>query len=73
MRVSPVGNRPGSYEVHSRSGKTYVVRYCGSGDTDREHPSAWECTCSAPNVGSPKICRHVKAVIAWIEEPHSTQ
>lgn len=50
------------YTVASDSGRTYRVRFCGSGDGDPEFVALWECDCEAGHHG--RICKHVRAVTA---------
>jgi len=51
------------YQVHSESGHTYTVRYCGSGDGDPEYTALWECDCPART----EACRHITAVIDFMD------
>lgn len=53
--------QPGEYTVVSDSGKTYTVRYGGSGDGDPEYVRLWECTCPAYKYRG--NCKHIQAVI----------
>jgi hypothetical protein len=55
------------YEVHSSSGNTYEVHYCGSGDADPEYVALWECTCPAYKYGR-GTCKHIGAVVNFIDD-----
>ena len=64
MRITytPEADGRDSYTVDSDSGKTYAVRYCGSGDGDPEMMALWECDCPAGQHG--RWCKHLNAVTA---------
>jgi hypothetical protein len=53
------------YSVKSSSGNSYTVQYAGSGDGDPDYCSLWECDCPAGQHG--KLCKHVNAVIDFID------
>ena len=53
-----------TWEVHSTSGKTYTVKYCGSGDGDPEYIALWECDC--PSNQYRGICKHIAAVSDFV-------
>jgi hypothetical protein len=57
----------GQYQVHSPSGKTYNVRYCGSGDSDPEFMGIWECDCPAAKYSHDGICKHIGAVVTTLD------
>ena len=48
-------------EVISASGKTYKIRYCGSGDGDPEYIAIWKCNCPAGSHGHD--CKHMRAFL----------
>lgn len=52
------------YRVESDSGKTYRIRYCGSGDGDPEYVALWECNCPAGKHG--KDCKHLRKFLAEV-------
>lgn len=56
------------YHVHSSSGNTYTVRYCGSGDADPEYVALWECNCPAGRHG--RDCKHLNAVVNFVNEKY---
>lgn len=51
-----------AYQVDSKSGHTYTLQYCGSGDADPDYVALWECTCPAYQFGNGALCKHVQAV-----------
>ena len=55
-----------TYRVESNSGNVYEVEYRGFGDGDPDVVRLWNCTCPAGQYG--RMCKHIKAVIAKIEE-----
>ena len=57
---------PGArYAVESDSGNQYTITYVGSGDADPDYVALWECDCPAAQNG--RDCKHLAAVIAWLE------
>ena len=62
----PEGRGHDAYEVISTSGKTYTVRYEGSGDADPDYAAVWSCTCPAARYRS-GLCKHVRAVVQATE------
>lgn len=56
------------YQVLSDSGKTYTVKYCGSGDGDGdpEYCALWECDC--PSNKYRGTCKHINAVSSFIDD-----
>ena len=73
MRVSHIDNDPGAYEVVSASGQKHIVRYWGSTDGGSNDAAAWDCDCPEARQGAMRICRHIEAVIAWLNEPPDEQ
>jgi len=64
MKITQLDND--AYEVVSDSGKTYTVRYEGSGDGDPEYCAMWSCDCPASTYRS-GLCKHAHAVIDAID------
>lgn len=54
------------FEVISDAGSTWTVVCRGNGDCDPDYETLWRCDCRAGRFG--RICRHVKAVWASLDE-----
>jgi len=50
------------YQIESDSGKTYTIRYSGSGDADPDYVACWECDCPAGQHG--RDCKHMNEFLA---------
>lgn len=65
----PEGQGHEAYQVMSPSGNTYTVRYeglSGTYDDDPEYDAGrWSCTCPAGRFG--RDCKHLAAVIAYVD------
>jgi len=63
ITYTPDGKRD-AYTVKSSSGKTYLVRYEGSGDGDPDFCALWSCTCPAGEFR--QLCHH-EATVASLD------
>ena len=65
------GDGPNKYQFESKSGHTYTIKYCGSGNADPEFVGLWECDCPAGVRG--RACRHIDAVIGWADAQYQAE